>query len=973
MKLEQVMKRLVATLVIGTAMFALGDAWADGYKFVWPSQVNDLDGPGTLINWQCEHGVSLSPGFSCWSPVKDGPFEIYRDGVHIATVTNTDIYRDLDTVGGNVYSYVIKGHGQKSQEVAKLCYCSYHPIIGKPTVEVGNFGGSDSIQVSVLQKLWTNTWYYPEENRSSLGAEHLVESFVRCSASSDSDWLVLAGADESGNAIHDGEGEISFVVAPNMTDSERTAKISVRASSENWLVLTNIVVTQAAGPAGFAINFDACGGAGNASMRVRRKGETLGKLPEVNLDDCVFLGWFTEVEGGEAVAADTVVTGDATYYAHWIRLGESRQFVDAGGVVWKYQVLNSGSDSHPVLYARIVGDGNYPVSWGQIVETGAIDKSTSGALTIPSSLEGFPVRVIGPWAFAYCRNLTKVKFPDSVVTIEDCAFASCSGMESVQFGAHVATIGGGAFLYCTALKEVALPASVATLGASAFGGCESLTKLRVENNFSSGCHIVMGYRIGGMMFNLVSNGIDMDPLWDCTALSSIELGADVTSVYLAGFGKGPNLCSVICRGMLPTFSGGNTSNGRTTCYVLRENYPDGLPAETWAGMELKYLDGENPKQTVTFNANGGVVSPATRVVEKGGIVGTMPTPTRSGYSFVGWFTSASGGTKVTTATVVTGNVTYYAQWTKNDDSNPVTSTPVTPAPVSPDPVATDPVTPDPVATESVATDPVTPGYEVVDAMDIVAPYEAPKAVMLQGVVHDGGNVVGIVELKLGKVNAKKGTGRVSGSLTTLDGKKRAIKAVNLEGIDGVSPKDVSLEVKDLGTMSITIGGTQFAGSMGKYDVQSADVGGNWNKGGTKVYVDATSASLPAGALEELLPDGEPVVASGGKWKFAKAASVRWAKPKKGSALPEIYDAESGKGLVVDTSAGKTNLSGLKLAYTPKKGTFKGSFKVYALEEEGKSVKLKKYTVKVSGVVVDGVGYGTATCKNPALSCPVTVE
>ena len=123
----------------------------------------------------------------------------------------------------------------------------------------------------------------------------------------------------------------------------------------------------------------------------------------------------------------------------------------------------------------------------------------------------------------------------------------------------------------------------------------------------------------------------------------------------------------------------------------------------------------------------------------------------------------------------------------------------------------------------------------------------------------------------------------------------------------------------------------------------------------------------------MLPDGEPVVAAGGKWKFAKAASVKWAKPKKGAALPERFDAESGKGLVVDTSSGKTNLSGLKLAYTPKKGTFKGSFKVYALEGAGKATKLKKYTVKVSGVVVDGVGYGTATCKAPAVSWAVKVE
>ena len=968
MKLEQVMKRLATALVIGTAMFAPGSAWADGYKFVGAIQVNDLDGPGTLINWQCEYGVSLGPGFSCWTPVKDGPFEIYRDGVLIATVTNTDVYRDLDTVGGNVYSYVVKGHGQGSSAVSKRCYCSYHPLIGKSTVEVGSSGGTDSIQVSVLQKLWTNMWYYPEENRSALASEHLVESLVRCSASSDSDWLVLTGADESGNAVHDGEGEISFVVAPNMTDSERTARISIRASSENWLTLTNIVVTQAPGPAGFAINFDACGGAGNTSMRVCQGGEALGDLPEVKLDGCVFLGWFTEAEGGEAVAADTVVKGDATYYAHWIRLGESRQFVDAGGLVWKYQVLNSGSDSHPVLYARIVGDGNYPVSGNEIVETGAIDKSTSGELTIPSSLEGYPVRVIGPWAFAYCRNLTKVNIPDSVVAIEDCAFACCSGMESVQLGAHVATVGGGAFLYCTSLKELILPESVAALGASAFGGCESLTKLRVENNFSSGCHIVMGYRIGGMMFNLVSNGIDMDPLWECTALSSIELGANVTSVCLDGFGNGPNLRSVICRGMLPTFSGGNPSYGRTTCYVLRENYPDGLPAETWAGMELKYLDGENPRQTVTFNANGGTVSPATRVVERGGIVGTLPVPTRNGYSFVGWFTSASGGTKVATTAVVTGNVTYYAQWTKNDD--PVL---VTPDPVTSDPVTPDPVTPDPVTSDPVTSDPVTPGYGVVEATEIVAPYEAPKAMMIQGVVYDGGKVAGIVELKLGKVNAKRGTGKVSGSLTALDGTKHAIKAVNIEGIDGVSPKDVSLEVKDFGTMSITIGGTQFAGSMGKYHVQSASVGGNWSEGGTKVYVDATSASLPAGALEELLPDGEPVVASGGKWKFAKAASVKWAKPKKGAALPEIYDEASGKGLLVDMSAGKTNLSGLKLTYTPKKGTFKGSFKVYALEGEGTATKLKKYTVKVSGVVVDGVGYGMATCTTPAVNWAVTVE
>ena len=292
-----------------------------------------------------------------------------------------------------------------------------------------------------------------------------------------------------------------------------------------------------------------------------------------------------------------------------------------------------------------------------------------------------------------------------------------------------------------------------------------------------------------------------------------------------------------------------------------------------------------------------------------------------------------------------------------------------PDPVTPDPDPTPQPTPEPTP------DPVTPGYEVIEATDITAPYEAPKAVTLHGVAYDGGDVFGVVELKLGKVS--KGKSKVSGSFTGLDGKKITIKAVNVTGIDGSAPVSVSLEVKGIGTMTVTIGGDRFAGSMGKYHVQSGTVGGNWTRAGAKVYVDAGggrgATALPAGTIEELLPDGEPVAVSGGKWKFAKAAGVKWAKPKKGAALPERYDEASGKGLIVDDTKGKTNLSAMKLTYTPKKGTFKGSFKVYALEGAGKATKLKKYTVKVSGVVVGGVGYGTATCKNPAVSWSVTVK
>jgi uncharacterized repeat protein (TIGR02543 family) len=72
--------------------------------------------------------------------------------------------------------------------------------------------------------------------------------------------------------------------------------------------------------------------------------------------------------------------------------------------------------------------------------------------------------------------------------------------------------------------------------------------------------------------------------------------------------------------------------------------------------------------TVTWNPNGGSVSPTSTTKTHGSTLGTLPTPTRAAdvqytYTFKGWFTAATGGTQVSASTTVTKNVTYYAQWT----------------------------------------------------------------------------------------------------------------------------------------------------------------------------------------------------------------------------------------------------------------------------------------------------------------------
>ena len=70
-----------------------------------------------------------------------------------------------------------------------------------------------------------------------------------------------------------------------------------------------------------------------------------------------------------------------------------------------------------------------------------------------------------------------------------------------------------------------------------------------------------------------------------------------------------------------------------------------------------------PTYAVTLHANGGSVSPDSVTTGADGKLASLPTPTRSSYSFNGWYTEKIGGTKVTTDTVFSANTTVYAHWT----------------------------------------------------------------------------------------------------------------------------------------------------------------------------------------------------------------------------------------------------------------------------------------------------------------------
>lgn len=78
--------------------------------------------------------------------------------------------------------------------------------------------------------------------------------------------------------------------------------------------------------------------------------------------------------------------------------------------------------------------------------------------------------------------------------------------------------------------------------------------------------------------------------------------------------------------------------------------------------------------TVIFDLNyTGGGSYKTAEVKSGETISAPTNPSRSGYSFSGWYTKATGGSKFDFDTVITGDVTLYAQWSRKTSSGSISS------------------------------------------------------------------------------------------------------------------------------------------------------------------------------------------------------------------------------------------------------------------------------------------------------------
>jgi hypothetical protein len=236
----------------------------------------------------------------------------------------------------------------------------------------------------------------------------------------------------------------------------------------------------------------------------------------------------------------------------------------------------------------VEGNYKYTVNNGEATVTGYT--GAGGAITIPSTLGGYPtvaigngtflwyapsrdyitsviipdgVTTIGSNAFGLCSSMTSVTIPDSVITIADSVFASCGSLTSITIPNSVTTLGKYVFNKCYALPSITIPDSVTTLDDEVFEECSSMTSVTMGKGVTT---------IGTMAFR-----------W-CNSLTSVTIPNSVTTIGAAAFENCQSLTSV-------TIGNGVTTIGSTafTCISLVSITFRGLVAPTTVGA--LWIDG----------------------------------------------------------------------------------------------------------------------------------------------------------------------------------------------------------------------------------------------------------------------------------------------------------------------------------------------------------------------------------------------
>ena len=430
----------------------------------------------------------------------------------------------------------------------------------------------------------------------------------------------------------------------------------------------------------YEVKFDANGGIGTCKPINVFHGDTYGTFPpEPTLEGYEFAGWFTEKDGGTQVTKDTMVTASHTLYAHWTRISYEVKF-DANGGIGTCKPINVfHGDAYGKFPPEPTRTGYEFAGWYTAEKDGTLvteDTVVTASHTLyahwtaneytvtfdankgtvtPTEMKvrhgdaygKLPTPTLDGYTFDgwYNDNGMQVK-PEDEVTASHTLYAHWKASTyTVTFEANEGTVE---------------PKPQTVIYGSTYGKLPTLTR--------------DGYTFEGW-FTAQNGGTKVMADTKVTTAENHTLYAHWTqNIYDVRFDA---------NGGKEAYEPKKVRYGDTYKEFPPEPTRIGYKFAGWytekdggAKVELGdvvtsshtlYAHWTANTYTVTFDANGGTVTPETMKVTYGCLYGELPTPTRKGYTFVGWFTNPNGGTQVKADAEVTtaAGRTLHAHWTQN--------------------------------------------------------------------------------------------------------------------------------------------------------------------------------------------------------------------------------------------------------------------------------------------------------------------
>ena len=219
------------------------------------------------------------------------------------------------------------------------------------------------------------------------------------------------------------------------------------------------------------------------------------------------------------------------------------------------------------------------------------------------------------------------------ITLDSVRVIVTGGRQALYNNKGIATIKGNSYLESASTQRAAVQ--------NVSGGTMSIESGEIV---STGFHGVLN--AGSLTIGINDGNVDVES----PSIRGIKDGVNASSLfsYYDGVIKGKD----------------NGISDETKIKNFETGYGLKRTTETISSVNYKVLTLAEAGK-ITFNPNGGIVSPTSKLIIKGEELGPLPTPTRSGYLFLGWFTD--NGEQVNSNRIVDGDLTLIAHWEKNRD------------------------------------------------------------------------------------------------------------------------------------------------------------------------------------------------------------------------------------------------------------------------------------------------------------------